>query len=227
MRSGQRATSGAGEATPPAWDGDLHFTPAAREGVLRHLERARAKASGDSEPPAALLVTLEEEGKGPPDLRLVPARSASPAWARLELADFTVFLRGAGVDRLRGGTVEYVAEPEAGFRFRIDDEGRTAHAENDLPDSRNDDAALAGAVDEALEETVNPMVAAHGGAISLVAVRDRVAEIEMEGGCQGCSAARATLRSIVERALRAAVPGLCEVRDVTDHEAGDNPYFSA
>jgi Fe-S cluster biogenesis protein NfuA len=72
---------------------------------------------------------------------------------------------------------------------------------------------------------VNPFIASHGGSIHLVEMRGSVARVEMEGGCQGCAAARGTLNEIVERMLRADVPGLEGVEDVTDHGAGENPFF--
>jgi NFU1 iron-sulfur cluster scaffold homolog, mitochondrial len=48
----------------------------------------------------------------------------------------------------------------------------------------------------------------------------------MSGGCQGCAASSATLRQGVERMLRAALPQIGEIVDVTDHAAGDNPFHA-
>ncbi|HWV56283.1 MAG TPA: NifU family protein, partial [Longimicrobiales bacterium] len=84
---------------------------------------------------------------------------------------------------------------------------------------------LARQVAELLEERVNPAVASHGGRINLVTVEGTVAYVEMSGGCQGCGMARVTLRQGVERMIREAIPEITEVRDVTDHMAGTNPYF--
>jgi len=85
---------------------------------------------------------------------------------------------------------------------------------------------LADAVQRALDDEVNPRVGSHGGVVALSAVRDGVAYLEMGGGCQGCGKAELTLRDGVERVLRDKVPELRGVVDVTDHEAGDNPYFA-
>lgn len=76
-----------------------------------------------------------------------------------------------------------------------------------------------------LDELVNPRIAAHGGAVELVDVTDDTAYVRMSGGCQGCSASAATLRMGVERMLKDEIPEIQEVVDLTDHEAGVNPYY--
>jgi Fe-S cluster biogenesis protein NfuA len=51
--------------------------------------------------------------------------------------------------------------------------------------------------------------------------------VRLEGGCQGCSLAEVTLRQGIEPLLRARLPGMVGLVDVTDHEAGTEPFFSA
>ncbi len=87
--------------------------------------------------------------------------------------------------------------------------------------------SLAERVRRVIEERVNPGVAAHGGHITLREVRDDVAIIEMEGGCQGCALSQMTLRKGVERMIREAVPEIMGVHDATDHASGDDPFYSA
>ena len=77
-----------------------------------------------------------------------------------------------------------------------------------------------------LDEKINPMVSSHGGAIELVDYVNRTAYIKMTGGCQGCSSSALTLKQGVERAILEAYPRVRQVVDVTDHDAGDNPYYS-
>lgn len=77
-----------------------------------------------------------------------------------------------------------------------------------------------------LNSDVNPGLAQHGGQAELVAVKGGVAEIKLSGGCQGCGAAKMTLSLGIERTLRSKIPELRGVRDVTDHAAGERPYFS-
>lgn len=81
------------------------------------------------------------------------------------------------------------------------------------------------AVEELLERQVNPSIAAHGGHIAVDKVEGTAVFLRMSGGCQGCAASSATLRQGVERMLRAALPEIGEIVDVTDHAAGENPFY--
>jgi len=93
-------------------------------------------------------------------------------------------------------------------------------------DPSDPDAALLHAVEELLERQVNPSVAAHGGHIAADRVADGIVYLRMSGGCQGCAASSATLREGVERMLRAALPQIREIVDVTDHAAGSTPFYA-
>ena len=76
-----------------------------------------------------------------------------------------------------------------------------------------------------LETRINPAIAAHGGYITLIDVKDDTAYVEMAGGCQGCGMADATLKQGVEVEIKTAVPSIARVLDVTDHAGGTNPYY--
>jgi Fe-S cluster biogenesis protein NfuA len=77
-----------------------------------------------------------------------------------------------------------------------------------------------------LDRQANPAIAAHGGHVSVTDVKDGVVSMLMSGGCQGCAASAATLRGGVETMIRAAVPEVRDIIDVTDHGAGETPYYS-
>ncbi|MGM0740844.1 MAG: DUF6522 family protein [Pseudomonadota bacterium] len=94
------------------------------------------------------------------------------------------------------------------------------------PDDTTPDQGLLGAVEDLLNRQVNPSVAAHGGHISVDKVDGGTVYLRMSGGCQGCAASAATLREGVERMLRAALPQIVEIVDVTDHAAGSNPFYA-
>ncbi|TNE33512.1 MAG: hypothetical protein EP348_12725 [Alphaproteobacteria bacterium] len=76
-----------------------------------------------------------------------------------------------------------------------------------------------------LETRINPAIAAHGGYITLIDIQDSTAYVEMAGGCQGCGMADATLKQGIEVEIKAAVPVIERVLDVTDHAGGTNPYY--
>ena len=77
-----------------------------------------------------------------------------------------------------------------------------------------------------IDSPINPQVAAHGGHISLIDVKENTAFVRLEGGCQGCSASSATLRQGVEVEIKRLVPSIAEVVDITDHSAGATPYYT-
>ena len=57
-------------------------------------------------------------------------------------------------------------------------------------------------------------------------VEDGTAYLRFGGGCQGCGMVNVTLKHGVEKTLFDNVPGIKKVMDVTDHAAGENPFYS-
>ncbi len=88
-------------------------------------------------------------------------------------------------------------------------------------------AGLAEEARRIVDAEINPAIAAHRGHVALVGVTDGWIRIRLEGGCQGCSLAEVTIRQGIEPLLRARLPGMTGLADVTDHEAGTEPFFSA
>jgi Fe-S cluster biogenesis protein NfuA len=89
-----------------------------------------------------------------------------------------------------------------------------------------EDVDLGDRVRRVLDDEVNPAIAAHHGRVTLAdAIAGRV-HIRMEGGCQGCALAEVTVRQGIELLLRKRVPEIIAVVDVTDHEAGTEPFFA-
>jgi Fe-S cluster biogenesis protein NfuA len=80
-------------------------------------------------------------------------------------------------------------------------------------------------VQKILDDMINPAVASHGGAVTLLDVKKNTVFLEFSGGCHGCGMARVTLKYGVERAIRENVSGVGEILDTTDHASGRNPYY--
>ncbi|HJY94729.1 MAG TPA: NifU family protein, partial [Streptosporangiaceae bacterium] len=77
-----------------------------------------------------------------------------------------------------------------------------------------------------IDSEINPAIAAHRGRVVLAGAEDGWVRIRLDGGCQGCSLAEVTVRQGIEPLLRARLPGVVGVLDVTDHQAGTQPFFS-
>jgi Fe-S cluster biogenesis protein NfuA len=73
---------------------------------------------------------------------------------------------------------------------------------------------------------VNPVIAAHRGHVTVAGVAGGWLRIRLEGGCQGCSLAEVTVRQGIEPLLRSRLPAMTGLVDVTDHDAGTEPFFS-
>ncbi len=87
------------------------------------------------------------------------------------------------------------------------------------------DTSIATKLQVLLEEEINPAVAAHGGHVQLIDVKDSVAYVQLGGGCQGCGMVDVTLRQGIETRMKEVTPELQELVDVTDHRGGTNPYY--
>ena len=85
---------------------------------------------------------------------------------------------------------------------------------------------LGSAAQRILDAEINPAIAAHRGRVTVAGVTDGWIRVRLEGGCQGCSLAEVTLRQGIEPVLRARLPQLTGLVDVTEHEAGTEPFFS-
>ena len=95
----------------------------------------------------------------------------------------------------------------------------------DVPIPDHIDTDVYTAVKRILEDKINPGIAAHGGSVSLVDLKDNTMFLEFSGGCQGCAASDVTLRAGIEEMVKREIPQIEEIIDITDHAMGKNPYY--
>lgn len=194
----------------------LTFTDRAREMVTAFMDQGEGALT-------ALRITMDGSPLSPRfELTLVADDERTEDERTLDLGSFKVLVAESTVPRLEGATVDFVERVnESGFEVRPD----PAALESDEPTGGEPEGPIADRVREVLDAQVNPAIAAHGGVINLVDVKDTEIFLEMSGGCQGCAMSRLTLRQGVERMLRQAIPEISGVHDITDHASGSNPYF--
>src|SRR6478735_8478909 len=136
--------------------------------------------------------------------------------------DLIVMVPADSVDALWGATLDLPsAEGQGGLVIR----------NPNRPDPlAGFDIELTGSVTERvqqlLDQQINPSLASHGGFATLVEVRDSTAVVTMGGGCQGCAVSAVTLREGIQKAILEHVPEITEVVDTTDHDAGENPFYT-
>jgi Fe-S cluster biogenesis protein NfuA len=102
----------------------------------------------------------------------------------------------------------------------------TGPAKENTGPARETAGDLAEAARAVLDAEINPAIAAHRGRVTVAGVTGGWIRVRLEGGCQGCSLAEVTLRQGIEPLLRARLPSMTGLVDVTDHEAGTEPFFS-
>jgi NFU1 iron-sulfur cluster scaffold homolog, mitochondrial len=155
------------------------------------------------------------------DAPLAKALFAIDGVRKVQVAGETIL-----VTRARGHDWQALKGPiAAAIRRVLDSADHPLGDASDAAPQGDDDAAILAAVTGVLDRQANPAIARHGGHVSAERVENGVVHLRMSGGCQGCAASSATLRDGVETMLRAAVPGVREIVDVTDHGSGTNPYY--
>lgn len=138
-----------------------------------------------------------------------------------EAAGLTVIIPGDSVENLTGATLDVPSNPLQGGLV-IRNPNRPDMADRiDLSES----GSVAERLQDLLNNHVNPSLAAHGGYVELVKVEDSQAYLLMGGGCQGCTMSAATLHQGVATIITQHVPEILDVIDVTDHAAGENPFY--
>jgi Fe/S biogenesis protein NfuA len=190
----------------------LTFTDRAQEMVRNFISQSDGELQS---------LRIQVEGGSPLapafELTLVAKEDRDPDDLEVDGGGFEVFIDPRSAEKLDGATVDFVERVnESGFEIRpVAGANGTAVPKGELAEK----------VSAVLERQVNPQIASHGGRIDLVGVEGTEIFMEMSGGCQGCAMSRMTLRQGVERMIREAIPEVTAIHDVTDHSAGENPYF--
>lgn len=132
-----------------------------------------------------------------------------------EFDDIEVVVDDISMQSLKGSTIDYKEDLNAAG-FIIDNPNKPIF--NDIERD----------VQELLNSHINPQIKSHGGQVDVVRYDedDSILYIEMSGGCQGCSSSAVTLKNGVEQMIYEEFPDIDDIKDVTDHDAGENPYYA-
>jgi Fe/S biogenesis protein NfuA len=193
----------------------IRFTDLARDAVLRF-----ADMGGNTEP----AVRIQVASPSPLDPRYEIALIDDDEKREEDLVfghqGFDVVMDPQSAKLLDGASVDWVESlQESGFK--VENPNLAPIGSKPL------EGPLADRVRQVIDQYVNPGVAQHGGHVTLVEVRDDIVYLLMGGGCQGCGMASVTLSQGIERILKEQVPEIVGIQDVTNHSAGDSPYFTS
>ena len=168
-------------------------------------------------------ITGVHRGEFTYDLALRPLDTAGPDDEVQDVDGLPVVIAGSDAESLRGATIDWSDDLMQGG-LTVSNPNRpqvvTAAAGN---------GELSGDVEtrvaQVIDRRINPAIAQHGGRAMLDHVEGEIAFVRLGGGCQGCGMATVTLDQGIESAILESVPEIRQVVDVTDHTAGENPYY--
>lgn len=102
----------------------------------------------------------------------------------------------------------------------------TLRAPNAKTSKLKADAPLIERVEYLLQWHINPKLVSHGGRVRLVEItNEKVAILQFEGGCNGCSMVGLTLKEGIEKELLLNFSELTGVKDLTEHKHGRHSYY--
>jgi len=190
----------------------LTVTPTARDYFAKLLE----------DQPAGTQLRLFTRQAGTPSadvsLNFCPPGKEQAHDEAVDCGAFTLFVSQDSQEALDGAMIDFETNATGG-ELSI----RAPGLRGQTPD---EDASMHERISWVLESRINPMVASHGGVVSLVDVTDENdVVLRFGGGCHGCGMVDVTLRQGIETQLRELVPEIRNVTDGTDHDTGKNPYY--
>lgn len=197
----------------------ITVTDAARAMILETLA---------TEPESAgLALQVEVVGEGATDylyeLTFAPVGEAGADDALGYSEELAVLVPGTSVAKLQGATLDHI-DP-TGLVLRNPNRPRPTSPSATAIETVELEGSVQERLQQLLDGEINPMLAAHGGFAAVDRVEGEIAYMIMGGGCQGCGLAQLTLTEGIKATVENRIPEISEVLDVTDHAAGDNPFY--
>jgi Fe/S biogenesis protein NfuA len=188
------------------------------------IERILELREAEDDPPGLALrveVTGTSGVEYAYDLTFDPIAEADEADAQYLQAALPVIVPAGSIEQLTGATLDIPAGGGPGLVLRNPNRPDPLSGKHlELTGS------VAEQVEQLLQEHINPALAAHGGYAELKGVEDTKVYVTMGGGCQGCAVSAMTLRDGIARSIKEAIPEVTDVIDTTDHDAGENPFYT-
>lgn len=191
---------------------DVNITPAAQEYLAGLLAKQECEGIG-------IRIFVTDPGTPKAETCIAYSRPGEHNEEDLVVAyeAFNAYFEQRSIPFLSEAKVDYAADKFGGQL--------TIRAPNSRVPKVTDDSPIEDRINYVLHNEVNPGLAAHGGVVSLLEVRDDYAVLKFGGGCQGCGMVDVTLKEGVEKTLLDKVPELKGVKDTTDHSDDSQAYY--
>ena len=193
----------------------ITVTDVARDTILG-LRRAEPDPDGLA---LRLDVTGDDGVEFAYELTFEPLAEAADDDVLFHSDELPVLVPASAVDSLRGATLDE-SDP-TGLVLRNPNRPEPRAKLNRWPEG-----SVEAKIQDLLDDDINPALASHGGFATLDRVEGTTAYMLMGGGCQGCGLAQMTLTEGIKAAIEDAIPEIDRVEDVTDHAAGENPFYA-
>ena len=189
-------------------------------------EKIKASLEGQEEKTA---LRVEARANGTPQfsyaMRLIAEKDKADGDLIVAGASFDIVVDPASAKNLNGASIDYEDRVvRSGFKFENPNKPEVPEVGSGPRDDL--EGSIHERVQHLLDSELNPAVAAHGGRMSLVGVRDNKVYLTFGGGCHGCGMVDMTLKHGVEARIRELIPEVEEVVDTTDHTSGENPFYA-
>ena len=198
---------------------DLTITSEARQQITAALQQSADKTA----------LRLEASANGTAEfvygMRVVGDDDCRDDDVILDTEGVKVFMDPTSAQHLAGATVDYEEGIlKSGFRFDNPNQPEIPK----IGDGPRGDLTgpAAEKVERLINTEINSAVAAHGGTVTFVGVKENKAYLSFGGGCHGCGMVDVTLKHGIEARIKELVPEIEEVVDTTDHSTGENPFYN-
>ena len=185
----------------------IDISQKAQEHISNFLNASEEKFKGIS-----IIIETKTDSKANYSIQFIELSATPVENISIDLEKFQVFVAKEAIPYLEGTEVD------------LNDKGEL-EAFNPSMSITEISGSVEEQIQHVLDEEVNPMVASHGGVVSLLEVKDHNVYLEFGGGCQGCGMIDVTLKQGVEVMMKAQIPEIEAIYDVTDHAGGTNPYY--
>ena len=161
------------------------------------------------------------DNPGEPSARLLVNFSSAPNKSDIYLLSLSktliVFCKKSFEKYLEGMCVDFSEDENGTGELEID-------AKKIFGDKK--DWTLLDQLNQLMASEIIPYLQSQNGYAKVVDLKGSTAIIEFSGGCQGCSMAQVTLKSGIEKKIKEKFPQITNVVDYTDHQKGNNPYYT-
>lgn len=190
--------------------------------------RSRILSALESQKPAKDALRIEAKTNGTSEfvyaMKLVNSADRAENDVLVDADGVEILMDPGSAKNLEGATVDF-EEGVLRSGFRFDNPNKPEAPQLGAGPRADLSGPTAEKVERLINTEINDAVAAHGGMVNFLGVKNNKVYLSFGGGCHGCGMVDVTLKQGIEARIKELVPEVEEIVDVTDHAAGENPFY--